>query len=153
MDSTLQYVLLYSWHTRVVQSFRRLTWSIIIHEFSISPPTYICLTKSTPLPRISIDNLKTNTLSLDYPKNLLPWTYLKPEWSLSFMILFIIHIPLRTKLLPPNTKLQQFGEARVLNLSTAISKDELAKWCPSSFNEDLRRWFARNYLLVAICIA
>ena len=69
---TLQYSLPYTWHTRVVQSFICLTWSSTIHEFFKTPPTCIRLTRSTPLPRRSIDNLKTIILSLNYPKNLLP---------------------------------------------------------------------------------
>ena len=80
MVSTLRYLLSYTWQTRV-QSFKCLTWSNIIREFFIFPTTCINLIRSTPLLRRSTKNLKTNTLSFDCPRNLLPWTYLKPEWS------------------------------------------------------------------------
>src|SRR6202048_5118022 len=127
MVNTLQYRLSYTWQAIVVQSFKRLTWSNIIHEFSISPPICIFFTSSTPLPGRSTDILKTNTLSFDCPGNRLPWTNLKAEWSLSAIILSIVPIPLRKKRFDPDTKLRQFEDAGVLNLSMTTSKDEPTK--------------------------
>ena len=63
----IQYLLSYTWYMRVVQSLRCSTWSTIIHEFSISHLTSICLTRSTPLPWRSTNILRPNTLFLDWP--------------------------------------------------------------------------------------
>ena len=64
-------------------------------------------------------------------RNLLQWMYLKLVWYLSAIILSINFIPLQTKCLEPQKKLQQFGEARVLNLFMTTSKNQHARWCPS----------------------
>ena len=50
LDCMPRYMVLYTWHARVVQSSWRLTWSIIIHGCSIFPPTCIH-SRSTPLPK------------------------------------------------------------------------------------------------------
>lgn len=64
INKTLQYLLSYTWHARVVKSFNRLTWQKIIHEFFMSPLTYIRFTWSTSFLGRSNDVLKTNTLYL-----------------------------------------------------------------------------------------
>ena len=55
MVSTLQYLLSYTWHARVVQSFRRLTWSNIIHKYFISLLTYIRTTISLNQQQLTIN--------------------------------------------------------------------------------------------------
>ena len=49
--------------------------------------------------------------------------------------------------------IEQFGAARVLNLSMTISKNEPTKWWISPLTRDLRRWSAINCLLAAITMA
>ena len=51
---TFLYWKSYTWQAIVVQSFTRLTWSNIIHAFCRSPPTCMCLMRSTPLPGPSV---------------------------------------------------------------------------------------------------
>ena len=77
-----------------------------------------------PFNKLHTTTLKTNTLSFDCPGK--STTMDKPQ-SLSAIILSIVSIPLRKKRFDPNTKLQQFGDARVLNLSMTTSKDEPTK--------------------------
>jgi hypothetical protein len=103
--NTLQYRLSYTRQVIVIRSFERLTLSNIIHEFSMSPPTYILFTSSTPLLGRSTNILKTNTLSFDCPENRLPWTNLKE----SDIILSIVPIQLRKNAL---IQIQSFERKR-----------------------------------------
>jgi hypothetical protein len=61
----------------VVHFLTRFTWSNIIHASSRSPPSYICFTKSTPMPGPTSNILNTNTLSESepWPGNKFSWTY------------------------------------------------------------------------------
>lgn len=121
----------YTRHTRMVQFFKYWTWSNITRVFSIYPTACISLTRTTPVLQKHVDILKTNTLPLNCPKILLPKLYLNLEWCLSTMILSIVFIPPQTNFLKPNTKLQQFGEAKIfiheLNVSMTTSKDKHAR--------------------------
>lgn len=85
------------------------------------------------------DIVKTNILSLKWPRNLLPWTYLKLEWSLSAIILSIVPISLWTKCFETNTKSRQFGEAKVVKLSMTTSRNKHARWRPSRFDGDFSK--------------
>lgn len=49
------------------------------------------------------------------------------------------YYPLQTNCFEPDTKLQQFGKVRVLNLFISTSNDESTKWWSSPFDGKLRR--------------
>lgn len=90
------------------QTFNHLMWSSNIHEFSMSPPTFICFTISTPLPVKFIGILKMYTLSMDCPSNMLP----NNLWNT--IMLSIVPIPIRTMHFKLNIKLRLLGRLEQL---------------------------------------
>lgn len=76
---------------------------------------------------------------LPYPKNLLPWTYLKLEWSLSAILLSIVSIPLLNNMFWAQYEVMIIWRGKSNILFMATSRDEHVGWYPSPFYEDLRR--------------
>lgn len=66
-----------------------------------------------------IDVLKTNILSFDWLKNMLPWMNLKMEWSFNANTKILC-----TCLFDHETKSRQFEDTNIPNLSMATSNDE-----------------------------